>query len=258
MSRGGDSNVSSDDLEHTLRRLERGGGSVAAASSKLLVLRISLSESRSNGSVISAVVSYSGPTLMDGTPLRRLPDGSLLRSVDGEFTPEAPGFDALKEAGVRDELIRRGWKANGAEVRKDWPISVGADRVSLREGIEDALAIIGPDENLELTYRAPGSDAGFAQVGCAVIAVSSAVAAVIGVAVVYVETGSINPIAAAIGFIAGWLAGMFVASQSVGLAVRVRRSRPNAENVAIVIGLCASGMLAVILTVLFGRISAPG
>jgi hypothetical protein len=250
--------LGSEVLEHTLRELERRGGSAFASSSKRVGLQLSLSESRPNGSVVSAVVSYSGATLTDGTPLQIHPDGTPLLGVDGKPTPEPPGYDALQEAGIRDELIRRDWKTDGARLRKDWLLGSAADRVSLREDIEGVLAVIGPNDNLELTYRPAGADAGFAQAGCAVILASSVIGVLISVVVVFIVAGSINPVAGVIGFIVGWLSGMFVSSQIVGLAVRVRRSRPNAEDVAILAGICASGTLAAIVTLLLGLISEPG
>ncbi len=248
----------SEALEHTLLELERRGGGAFASSSTRIGLSVSLSGSRPNGSVISATVSYSGSTLTDGTPLRMRPDGRLLLDVDGRPTPEPPGFDPLKEAGVRDELVRRGWKADRAGLRKEWLVRGGADRLSLRDEIKEVLATLGPNENLSLTYLAPGADAGFAQVGCVVIFASAIVAGLIGVVMVFIAGGIFDPAAGVVGFLAGWLAGMFVTSQGVWLAVRTPRLRPNAENVAILVGICAAGILTVIVTVLIGLVYAPG
>jgi hypothetical protein len=248
-------------LEHTLLELERRGGSAFASSSTRVALVIFLSRSRSNGSVMSATVSSSGPTLADGTPLRILPDGRPLLDVDGKPTPERPGYDHLQEAGVRDELMGRGWSVDGAGLRKEWLISGPADRRSLGKEVADVLATIGASDDLSLTYRAPGADAGFAQVGCAVTLASALAAGLIGLAAVFIAERIFLPSAGVIGFFAGWLTGMFVSSQALGPAVRVRRSRPNAETVAIIAGICAamvvSVLATVVATVLIGLMSAP-
>ena len=148
-------------VEHTLLELEHRGGGAFATSSTRVGLVISLSGSRPNGSVISATVSYSGPTLADGRPLRTLPDRRVVKDVDGNPTPEPPGFDPLNEAGVRDQVIWREWKVDGRRLRKEWLIRGGADRLSLREDIEYVLATIGPNDNLRrrayVLASSPGS-----------------------------------------------------------------------------------------------------
>jgi len=142
--------------------------------------------------------------------------------------------------------------------QEGWLIRVGADRLALREEIEDVLATIGPDDNLKFTYVAPGTDAGFAQVGCSVTFALAVIAALSGMVIVFILAGYVNPGAGAIGFFVGWLGGMFASSQVVKIAVRVRRLRPDAENVAYLIGFCAAVILAAIVTVLLALVSAPG
>jgi hypothetical protein len=230
-----------ESLQFTLQQLERLGGSAFAASSTRVGVELRLSRYRSNESVVAGKVSYSGPTLVDGTPLR---------SVEGKLVPDPPGYDALKETGVRNELVWRGWKVDGARLQKEWLIRTDADRVALLQDVEEVLATIGPTESLELKYIAAGEDAGFAQVGCAVSFAAALLGALIGVVAVFAAAGSFNPGAGLIGLIVGLLTGVLASSQVLKLAVRVRRSRPNAENVAQLVGAGAAGILAAIVTVL--------
>src|SRR3954447_506309 len=102
-------------VEQTLSELEARGGYAFAQSSTQVGLAMRLSRSRPNESVISGVVRWMGPALADGTPLRSV-------------SPNVPfGADPLTETGVRDTLIWRGWKVDGAQLTKDWRIGSDAD-----------------------------------------------------------------------------------------------------------------------------------
>jgi hypothetical protein len=209
-------------LDETLRLLERRGGSMRDRTT-LKKRSIALALAR---------------------PLR---GGARIRAdIDGDLQAE-----------VHDALVSNGWAEVETWLRKEWVIASAADRARLRSELIDALDTIGPGLTFTFAEDVPGSDAGFGQVGCALIAVSAPVGALVGFLVVLATKGFDAALpAGAIGLAAGLLSGGFIAWGGLRAAERIRRLRAKADEVGLIAAFIGSGIVALVVALVIGVTSS--
>jgi hypothetical protein len=133
-----------------------------------------------------------------------------------------------------DELARLGWRyVEGEGWERRWVLRSDLDRADLQRDANATIALLAALQDTDpgsfaLVYRPPGEeDAGFAQVGCLLAAVSVVVGEVLGMIVTVARSEPIPLLevavfAATVGFLVGFLALGVVVPRALAVSAALR------------------------------------